>query len=150
RASKRNGAKGRGAIYQTEYASPRQLISWVLGWRSNAELLEPEDLAAEAADRLELLRERHGAEFKVGKTVSRPVAEGNARARTTNGRTESVIRPERFARLVTLAGLLIGAAREEARLPVGTVLDELNVSREELREDIDVLNVVNFGGGTYV
>ena len=30
------------------------------------------------------------------------------------------------------------------------MLDELNVSREELREDIDVLNVVNFGGGTYV
>jgi len=61
-----------------------------------------------------------------------------------------VIRPERFARLVTLAGFLIGAAREDARLPVSTVLDELNVSRQELREDIDVLNVVNFGGGTYV
>jgi proteasome accessory factor C len=61
-----------------------------------------------------------------------------------------VIRPERFARLVTLAGFLIGAAREDTRLPVATVLDELNVSRQELREDIDVLNVVNFGGGTYV
>ena len=61
-----------------------------------------------------------------------------------------MIRPERFARLVTLAGFLIGAAREDARLPVATVLDELNVSRQELREDIDVLNVVNFGGGTYV
>jgi proteasome accessory factor C len=30
------------------------------------------------------------------------------------------------------------------------VLEELNVSREELHEDLDVLNVVNFGGGTYV
>ena len=30
------------------------------------------------------------------------------------------------------------------------MLEELNVSREELHEDIDVLNVVNFGGGTYV
>ena len=61
-----------------------------------------------------------------------------------------MIRPERFARLVTLAGLLIGAAREETQLPVGQVLEELNVSREELHEDLDVLNVVNFGGGTYV
>jgi len=51
---------------------------------------------------------------------------------------------------VTLAGLLIGAARDESTLPVGTVLQELNVSREELHEDLDVLNVVNFGGGTYV
>ena len=61
-----------------------------------------------------------------------------------------MIRPERFARLVTLAGLLIGAARDDSRLSVSTVAEELNVSREELREDIDVLNVVNFGGGTYV
>src|SRR5204862_7219538 len=63
---------------------------------------------------------------------------------------ESVIRPERFARLVTLAGLLIGAAREDSRLGVKQVLEELSISMEELREDIDVLNVVNFGGGTYV
>jgi proteasome accessory factor C len=61
-----------------------------------------------------------------------------------------VIRPERFARLVTLAGLLIGAAREHGKLGVTHVLRELNLSLDELREDIDVLNVVNFGGGTYV
>ena len=36
-----------------------------------------------------------------------------------------MIRPERFARLVTLAGLLIGAAREENTLPVDQVLREL-------------------------
>ena len=30
------------------------------------------------------------------------------------------------------------------------MLDELNISLDELREDLDVLNVVNFGGGTYV
>ena len=150
RATKKDGVSGRGSIYETEYASGRQLISWVLSWRENAKLLEPEGLAREAAERLELLRERHGGEFALAKTVSRPVADGNGRPRPTDGRSESVIRPERFARLVTLAGLLIGAAREEARLPVDTVMDELNVSLEELREDIDVLNVVNFGGGTYV
>ena len=61
-----------------------------------------------------------------------------------------MIRPERFARLVTLAGLLIGAARDEGSLPTQQVLDELNISADELREDLDVLNVVNFGGGTYV
>ena len=96
------------------------------------------------------MRKRHTTEFDVAKTVSRPIAEGNGRARTQNGRSESVIRPERFARLVTLAGLLIGAARADESLPTQQVLDELNISLEELREDLDVLNVVNFGGGTYV
>jgi predicted DNA-binding transcriptional regulator YafY len=148
--TKADGVKGRGTVFETEYASGRQLISWVLSWRENARLLSPPALAKEAGDRLALLRERHQREFELAETVRRPVAEGNGRARSSNGRSESVIRPERFARLVTLAGLLIGAARDEGSLPTDQVLRELNISIEELREDLDVLNVVNFGGGTYV
>ena len=68
----------------------------------------------------------------------------------TNGRRETPIRPERFARLVTLAGILIDAARNAELLQVSAVCGNLQVSEEELREDIDVLNVVNFGGGSYV
>jgi predicted DNA-binding transcriptional regulator YafY len=149
KATKADGAPGRGRIFETEYASGRQLVSWVLGWRENATLLEPKDLAKDARERLKLLRERHRGEFEVAEVTDRPLAESNGRSRS-NGRAESVIRPERFARLVTLAGLLIGAAREDARLDTDQVMDELNVSLDELREDIDVLNVVNFGGGTYV
>jgi predicted DNA-binding transcriptional regulator YafY len=149
KATKADGVKGRGAIFETEYASARQLISWALGWRDNAVVLAPPDLAREAADRQKLLRARHRGELEVAQTVARPLAESDGRRRS-NGRSESVIRPERFARLVTLAGLLIGAAREGVRLPVETVITELNLTAEELREDIDVLNVVNFGGGTYV
>ena len=148
--TKADAVKGRGMIFETDYASERQLISWVLSWRENARLLDPPELAKEADERLALLRKRHTTEFDVAKTVSRPIAEGNGRARTSNGRSESVIRPERFARLVTLAGLLIGAARADESLQTQQVLDELNISLEELREDLDVLNVVNFGGGTYV
>jgi proteasome accessory factor C len=147
---KADGVRGRGMIFETDYASPRQLLSWVLSWRENARLIDPPELAEEAGERLELLRSRHTTDFGVAKTVSRPIAEGNGRARTSNGRSESVIRPERFARLVTLAGLLIGAARADESLPTEQVLGELNISLEELREDLDVLNVVNFGGGTYV
>ena len=149
RATKSDGTKGRGQIFETEYASARQLVSWVLGWRENATVLDPPDLAADARERIEVLRERHGSEFEVAETVGRPLVEGNGRVRS-NGRSESVIRPERFARLVTLAGLLIGAARDDERLPVKQVIDELGVTHDELREDLDVLNVVNFGGGTYV
>ena len=150
KAAKNDGAPGRGWIYETEYASGRLLVSWVLGWRENAQLLKPGDLAKDAAERLDLLRNRHRSEFDVADTVRRPIAEGNGRPRSSNGRSEAVIRPERFARLVTLAGRLIGAAREETQLQVDPVLKELKVTREELREDLEVLNLVNFGGGTYV
>ncbi len=148
---KADGIRGRGSVFETEYASSRQLISWVLSWRENARLLEPPELAADADKRLALLRDRHRRDFEVAETVRRPLADGNgSRPRSSNGRSESVIRPERFARLVTLAGLLIGAARDEGSLPTQRVLEELNISLDELREDLDVLNVVNFGGGTYV
>ncbi len=153
KVTKADGVKGRGMVYETEYASIRQMISWVLSWRENARLISPEEAAGEAAERLELLRDRHRGRFDVASTVARPVLEADGRPSRSNGsrgRSESVIRPERFARLVTLAGLLIGAARDEDTLPVEQVLRELNISPDELREDIDVLNVVNFGGGTYV
>src|SRR5262249_58660738 len=66
------------------------------------------------------------------------------------GRPEAAIRPERFARLVTLASILIEAGRAGERVAVADVCERLQLSQEELREDINVLNVVNFGGGSYV
>jgi proteasome accessory factor C len=146
---KGDGVRAKGLIFETEYASPRQLLSWVLSWRDNATLLEPKELASEAEKRRKLLHQRHHGAFDVADVVNRPLGESNGRGRS-NGRSESVIRPERFARLVTLAGLLIGAARLQERLEVEHVLTELKISMDELREDIEVLNVVNFGGGTYV
>jgi proteasome accessory factor BC len=149
-ARKADRAPGRGTIFETRYASSRQLVAWVLSWRHNATVLEPKQLADEAAERLATLRERHVGGFEAANAIRRPAAEDAARPGRSNGNAESPIRPERFARLVTLAGLLIGAAREERRLDVAEVCEELKVSETELREDISVLNVVNFGGGTYV
>src|SRR6202042_2984027 len=63
---------------------------------------------------------------------------------------DTAIRPERFARLVTLASILIEAGRAGRLLDAGELCAALNVSVLELREDISVLNVVNFGAGTYV
>ena len=58
---------------------------------------------------LELLSERHSADFEPAE-LSRTVPPAPRSARS-NGRAESSIRPERFARLVTLAGMLIESAK---------------------------------------
>ena len=44
-ARKSDGAPGRGAIFETDFASSRQLVSWVLSWQRNATVLEPPELA---------------------------------------------------------------------------------------------------------
>jgi proteasome accessory factor BC len=148
-AKKADGAPGRGSVYETDYASPRELIAWVLRWRQNAQVLGPDELRAEAEDRLGLLHRRHHNGFEPAKTVERPPREEASRGRS-NGRGEAAIRPERFARLVTLAGLLIDSAKRGERLGVAELRQRLELTDEELREDIELLNVVNFGGGTYV
>ena len=148
-AKKSDNAPGKGRVFETAYASERELIAWVLRWRQNAQVLAPDDLREEAEKRRDLLLERHVNGFRPAKVVDRPLEEQPKRSRS-NGRGEAAIRPERFARLVTLAGLLIEAAKKGERLEVADLCERLELTREELQEDIDLLNVVNFGGGTYV
>jgi proteasome accessory factor BC len=140
----------KGSVFETDYSSSRQLVAWILGWRKHATVLEPKELADELAERKELLRARHSAGFETAKPVARPAVEDAERRTRSNGKAETVIRPERFARLVTLAGMMIDSARNDTELLVEDVCRELGISEKELRGDIDVLNVVNFGGGTYV
>ena len=137
-----------GSVFETEYADPRAIVAWVLELGERARLLGPPELVDLAAERLELIVERHGGTFETAKPKARqserPVAEPD------EGKGESPIRPERFARLVTLASILIKAAREGTKLDLAPLCEQLNVTEQELQEDIDVLNVVNFGGGSYV
>jgi proteasome accessory factor BC len=148
-AKKADGAPGKGSVFETDFASPRELIAWVLRWRQNAQVLAPEELREEAESRLGTLHTRHGNGFEPAEIVDRPLREEPRRGRA-NGRGEAAIRPERFARLVTLAGLLIESAKGSERLRFSELRRRLELTDEELREDIDLLNVVNFGGGTYV
>src|SRR6185312_9765104 len=142
-------APGKGKIYETDYASHRELIAWVLRWRANAKVLAPDDLREETESRVATLRDRHNNGFKPAKVVDRPLRDAPRRTRS-NGRGDAAIRPERFARLVTLAGMLIEAAKAGERLQVADLRKRLELTEEELREDVELLNVVNFGGGTYV
>jgi proteasome accessory factor C len=149
-ATPEDGVEGEGIVLETSYASERELLAWVLRWRQNAEVLDPPALREVARERIALLRDRHLNGFAVAESaevVAPPVKERRQRSKD---RASAAIRPERFGRLVTLAGMLIGAAKEERHLSVKELCSMLELSEEELRDDIDVLNVVNFGGGTYV
>ncbi len=165
-------------VFATEYSSPRTIVAWVLGLGVNARLLGPEELVGELHRRVELLRERHeegfaetvaprratargrnlaanatstGAEDACGRADGKvDSAGGRAGGRAEGGAGEAAIRPERFARLVTLASILIRAGRACERVAIAEVCERLKISEEELREDVNVLNVVNFGGGSYV
>ncbi len=151
-----------GVLFSTPYANSRQLIAWVLGLGEHARVVGPPELADELRERLRLLIERHSGEADV-EVAAAPVKhartahaadsapEGDSTTGDGNGHLpEAAIRPERFARLVTLASILIDAGRGGRRLDAIELCKALKISEQELREDISVLNVVNFGAGTYV
>ena len=137
-------------LFVTDYSSSRQLISWVLGLGEHASILGPPELVDELARRVKLIVERHSHAPSAGpaSVAATPVASNGVAE--SNGRAEAAIRPERFARLVTLASILIQAGRSGQSLELEDLCRRLQISDGELREDIGVLNVVNFGGGSYV
>jgi predicted DNA-binding transcriptional regulator YafY len=143
-------------IYETSYSSPRSLVSWLLGLGVNARLLGPPELAEELCARLGQLRERHDEEppasrrKRAAKAADEPAKRPARKGEGDDARPEAAIRPERFARLVTLASILIDAGRKGERIVMADIRERLQISDEELREDVNVLNVVNFGGGSYV
>lgn len=139
-----------GIVLETPYASDRELLAWVLRWRQNAEVLGPAELRETAEQRINLLRDRHINGFDVAEAQTDFPTPIRERRQRSKDRSTAAIRPERFGRLVTLAGLLIGAAKEGTALSMADLCQRLELSEDELRDDIDVLNVVNFGGGTYV
>jgi proteasome accessory factor C len=160
----------RDRVFVTPYANARQVIAWVLGLGEHARIAAPPALVDELRERVRMLVARHtgdpAAALESGHAVTAaPGSAAQARghdalesgavaasaAAETNGLgADAAIRPERFARLVTLASILIEAGRAGGRLQAADICRRLNVSDQELREDISVLNVVNFGAGTYV
>jgi proteasome accessory factor C len=149
-ATPEDGVDGDGIVLETTYASERELLAWVLRWRQNAEVLAPPELRKVAEERIALLRDRHVNGFEIAESAEPAPQRTKERRQRGKDRASAAIRPERFGRLVTLAGMLIGAAKDEVDLSVKELCSVLELSEEELRDDIDVLNVVNFGGGTYV
>jgi predicted DNA-binding transcriptional regulator YafY len=147
-------------VFVTHYANARQLIAWVLGLGENARITGPPQLLSEMRERIGLLVDRHrgepqiaeelpgAAEARAAEALERPA--GRRGDDDGEGRGDAAIRPERFARLVTLASILIEAGRGGRGLTETDLHAALQVSDQELREDIALLNVVNFGAGTYV
>jgi proteasome accessory factor C len=138
-------------VFVTEYASVRMLVSWVLRLGEHARILSPADVADELDERAARLEQLHAEPVELASPARRKAAtDASANGGGAAAKRETAIRPERFARLVTLASILIDAGRRGVRLSVIELCERLQISDQELREDVNVLNVVNFGGGSYV
>lgn len=147
-----------GIVYATSYADERPLLGWVLGLADDAELLEPPELRERLARRLAALEELlqtpppetppHAASPQGPLLHQRPRTTTAPRAaRRRRPDTDLRVEVDRFTRLTALTTYLLRHCRDdEALLEISEVRDALGVTADELRADVRVLNLVNFGG----
>ena len=132
-------------VYETPYADARPLLGWVLGLADDAEVLEPEDLRAQLRAQLDRLDDLLGAPAPtVPAAPAAPVAPRRRRRSGADG--DLRVEVDRFTRLTALTSYLLRRCEDdEAVLQVADVRAALGTSAEELRADVRLLNLVNFG-----
>jgi proteasome accessory factor BC len=142
------GEAGRldGDVFVTEYSSLEQLASWILRQDGRAVPQEPDALRRLIKESLRLVRERHEGEPPMLATEA-----ALARVDGVGERPAGPVAPERFAVLQSLLAYLLAACGDgrDAVLTAAEIVDRFTIPEEELEEHLQLLNLVNFGGGCY-
>jgi len=141
-----------GLVFETAYAEARPLVSWVLGMGAAAELLEPAELRDELVAQLRRLRGLLDAPAPAPPAAGDECAAtggGDRRPRRDRRRKAADwhVEVDRFTRLTALTTYLLRHCDREGEglLPVDLVCRDLELTPKELRDDVRLLNLVNFG-----
>src|SRR6184192_2899034 len=133
-------------VFVTGYSSLPQLASWILRQDGRAIPLEPDELRREVAQALRAVRDRHEeAPPKLAAPAPAPSTDA------TGERPAGPVVPERFAVLQSLLAYLLAACGDgnDAVIPARDIVERFHIPEEELEEHLQLLNLVNFGGGCY-
>ena len=133
-------------VFVTPYSSLEQLASWIVRQDGRAIPREPNELRRVVKQGLVLVRERHeGEPPKLAREAAAARVDGSAE------RPAGPVEPERFAVLQSLLAYLLAACGEErnAEIPAHDLTERFGIPPEELEEHLQLLNLVNFGGGCY-
>jgi proteasome accessory factor C len=133
-------------VFVTEYSTVSQLASWILRQDGRAVPLEPDELRREVAQALRAVRDRHQEPPpKLAAPAPTP------RPDNIGERPAGPVVPERFAVLQALLAYLLAACGEEsdAVIPAHELVERFHIPEDQLEEHLQLLNLVNFGGGCY-
>ncbi len=144
------------ARFRAPYADADVLLSWVVALGGCGELIEPPELRLRLRKALERVRRTHEGppeqpQPAVGEHPSGDDTRQAARAGQAKKAAKETIQPiapEHLARAVALLHYLVEPERPEF-IPWTVVERDLGLSRNEIEADLSLINLVNFGGGTY-
>jgi predicted DNA-binding transcriptional regulator YafY len=138
--------------FAVPFADEQVLLSWVVGLAGCGELLEPAGLRDRLRESLACVYRAHeGAAPGSGAAGSGAVARGHVPRSRQPQRPQgepAPIAPEHLARAIALLHYLVDEQRP-AMVTWRSLKDDLGLTRAEVETDLALINLANFGGGTY-
>ncbi len=134
--------------FTTAYSEVAPLSAWILSLGGRAVPVEPAELVdAVVAD----LQAVAGAHEAPARTLGPAADPAEPAEQTLQPRGPSAVAPERFALLQALLAFLLARCGEgtTARVETAEIEERFQLSPQELKESLELLNLVNFGGGCY-
>lgn len=135
-----------GSVFVTPYSDVGLLAAWILRQDGRARPLEPVELVAHVEDALRRIHELHeGGPPEPAKPA--PAAGGIEASERPSG----PVPPERFAVLQSLLAHLLARCGDQKRavIPADELVQGFRIPFDELDDHLQLLNLVNFGGGCY-
>jgi proteasome accessory factor BC len=132
-------------LFTTPYSRLDLLAGWVLRQEGRARPLSPPELVDEVNDGLDRVLERHEGE------PSKPPRPKARQEVEPLERPAGPLAPERFGVLQALLAHLLARCGDEPRaiIPAQELVDRFHIPPDQLDDHLQLLNLVNFGGGCY-
>jgi proteasome accessory factor BC len=136
------------ARFTTDYTDEAALAGWILAQGGHVLPLEPPALVDRVAADLAAIADAHRGEPRA---VPAPAPDAPDEPEAPAERGPGPVAPERFALLQALLAYLLERCGEEESTEVtaAELESRFHLNRRELQEHLDLLNLVNFGGGCY-
>jgi proteasome accessory factor BC len=136
----------RSLLFTTAVADWQELAGWVIGLDGLASPLSPPEFVEQVAAALERVATDHEGEPQPHAVPLELVDRAPAPERG-----ESPVTPERFAVLQAMLADVLAACgdRKDAHIDAAELAERFKLSDEELEDHLQLLNLVNFGGGCY-
>ncbi|MGZ4482482.1 MAG: WYL domain-containing protein [Gaiellales bacterium] len=137
--------------FTTPYSDLAPLSSWILQMGGRVTPLDPPELVEIVTGDLDRVRNGHDGEPR---RVRRAPADAQPQSNPPSAPPERLpgpVAPERFALLQALLAFLLERCGDEpsASVPSADLRQRFHLNQQELEEHLDLLNLVNFGGGCY-
>ncbi len=132
-------------VFITDYSNLGRLSAWILRQDGRAVPLAPPELRRLVRDDLDLVHKRHDGR------LPRVAAEAAIADVEAEERPASPVPPERFGLLQALLAYLLARCGEDTQvvIPAADIVERFHIPHESLEEHLQLLNLVNFGGGCY-